>query len=315
MIAEAVSDREIVFTRTFHAPRELVFRAWTDPQHLPHWWGPQGFTNTIQAIDVRPGGVWRFIMHGPDGVDYPNKILFLEIDPPGRLVFAHSSGGADDQAAFRTTVTFAEAAGQTVLTMRMAFPTAAEREQAVREYGAVQGGQQTLDRLAIQLAELAPALTVTRVFDAPRLRVFQAWTEPERLARWWGPAGYTFVTGRLDLRPGGVFHYGLRSPAGQEMWGRFTYHAVVAPERLVFVSAFADAVGEIARNPFSPVWPLEVVNVLILAEEAGRTTLTLRGGPFNAAPAEYDAFVAAQTSVQKGLRGTLDQLADYLAQA
>ena len=71
--AEALSDREIVTTRVFDAPRELVFKAWTDPDHLAKWWGPKGFTNTFQEFDMRPGGVWRFIMHGPDGVDYKNK--------------------------------------------------------------------------------------------------------------------------------------------------------------------------------------------------------------------------------------------------
>src|SRR6266852_4602923 len=79
-------DREIVITRLLDAPRELAFQAWTEPQHVAHWWGPNGFTNTIHEMDVRPGGVWRFIMHGPDGTDYKNEIVYVEVVKPERLV-------------------------------------------------------------------------------------------------------------------------------------------------------------------------------------------------------------------------------------
>ena len=89
---EAVSDREIVSTRVFEAPRETVFRAWTDPDHLARWWGPKGFTNTLQEFDSRPGGIWRFVMHGPDGKAYKNKSVFIEVVKPERIVFQHVSG-------------------------------------------------------------------------------------------------------------------------------------------------------------------------------------------------------------------------------
>jgi len=80
--AHAASDREIVTTRVVDAPRELVFRAWTEPEHVGQWWGPNGFTSTIQEMDVRPGGVWRLVMHGPDGTDYPNESIYLEVVRP-----------------------------------------------------------------------------------------------------------------------------------------------------------------------------------------------------------------------------------------
>jgi uncharacterized protein YndB with AHSA1/START domain len=78
---------------------------WTDPNHVAQWWGPKGFTNTIHEMDVRPGGVWRFVMHGPDGVDYQNKIVFIEVVKPERLVYDHVSG-----PKFHVTVTFTEQA-------------------------------------------------------------------------------------------------------------------------------------------------------------------------------------------------------------
>src|SRR5215217_7891459 len=89
----SAADREIVITRVFDAPREMVFSAFTDPEHIGAWWGPKGFTITTHAMDVRPGGEWRFIMHGPDGVDYPNKISYLEIARPERLVYDDGDDG------------------------------------------------------------------------------------------------------------------------------------------------------------------------------------------------------------------------------
>ena len=146
------TDREILLTRVFDAPRELVFNAWIDPNHIAQWFGPDGFTTTILGMDVRPGGVWRFIMHGPDGVDYPNKIVYVEIVKPERLVYNHFSEDVDEPGQFHVTMTFAEQAGKTVLSMQMLFETAAERDRVVKEYGAIEGGEQTLDRLAAYLA-------------------------------------------------------------------------------------------------------------------------------------------------------------------
>lgn len=149
----ATADREIVLTRVFDAPRELVFKAFTDPKHVAQWWGPNGFTNTIHEMDVRPGGVWRFIMHGPNGVDYPNRVVYSEVVKPERLAWAH---GSDDgkPANFHATVTFAEQGGKTRVTMRMLFATAAERDKTVKEVGAIEGGNQTLARLAAYLPKM-----------------------------------------------------------------------------------------------------------------------------------------------------------------
>ncbi|SEM71934.1 SRPBCC family protein [Lihuaxuella thermophila] len=145
-------DRELLVSRVFHAPRKLVFQAWTDPVHLPKWWGPKGFTITVQEIDVRPGGVWRYIMHGPDGTEYVNRIDFIEIVSPERLVYSH--GGGEDEEPFRVTVTFAEQGNKTELTMRMLFKSADELNKVVKEYGAVEGAKSTLDRLEEQLAKI-----------------------------------------------------------------------------------------------------------------------------------------------------------------
>jgi uncharacterized protein YndB with AHSA1/START domain len=140
----ATADRELTATRTFAAPRELVFRAWTEPDRIAKWWGPRGFTTTTHSMDLRPGGSWRFTMHGPDGRDYPNRITYREVVVPERLVYDH---GDDEAVLFHVTVTFADVGGTTELSMRMVFPTAAERDRVVKEFGADKGLFETLDRL------------------------------------------------------------------------------------------------------------------------------------------------------------------------
>ena len=146
------TGREVVISRVLDAPRELVFEAWTDPRHVGQWWGPHGFTNTIHEMDVRPGGVWRFIMHSPDGVDYVNKVVFIEIVKPERLVYHHGDEGV---VGFHVTVTFAEHQGKTLLTMRSVFPTAEELENVCERVGVLEGGKQTLERLGQYVTQLA----------------------------------------------------------------------------------------------------------------------------------------------------------------
>jgi uncharacterized protein YndB with AHSA1/START domain len=147
--------RAIVGTRVFDAPRELVWTAWTDPKHLAQWWGPNGFTTTTSAFDMRPGGVWRFVMHGPDGRDYQNRITFDEIVKPERIVYRHDGGEDVEPVQFTQTVTFEDLGGKTKLTWRGIFPSAEERDRVIKEYGADKGLVQTLARLA----EYLPSLT------------------------------------------------------------------------------------------------------------------------------------------------------------
>jgi uncharacterized protein YndB with AHSA1/START domain len=150
------TEREIVVTRLFNAPRELVFRAWIRPERIARWWGPNGFTTTTHEMDVRPGGIWRFVMHGPDGTDYDNRITYIEVAEPDRLVYAHAGGEEDVAAEFHTTVTFVDRDGKTELTMRAVFPSAEARDRAIKEVGALEGANQTLDRFGAYVAhELA----------------------------------------------------------------------------------------------------------------------------------------------------------------
>jgi uncharacterized protein YndB with AHSA1/START domain len=148
--ASSTADREIVMSREFDAPRDLVFQAWTDPRHLPHWFGPNGFSLTIHEADIRPGGTWRFIMHGPDGTDYTNRVVYQEIVRPERLVYLHGEDVDGDPGAFHVTVRFEEVDGRTRMTQRILFNTAAQREGVV-SFGAIELGKQTMERLAAYL--------------------------------------------------------------------------------------------------------------------------------------------------------------------
>lgn len=141
------SDREMVISRLLNAPPELVWKAWTDPNHVKHWWGPDGFTNTIHEMEVKPGGVWRFMMHGPNGMNFPNKIVFHEVVENQKLVYTHSSDDENDPNVFQTTVTFEKQGNKTFLIMKAVFATAEERDKVIKEYGALEGGNQTLSRL------------------------------------------------------------------------------------------------------------------------------------------------------------------------
>lgn len=141
-----VTDRDILTTRMLDAPRARVFAAWTDPGQLARWWGPEGFTNTFQEFDPKPGGHWRFIMQAPDGTCFPNHSRFLELTPPERIVFDHLSG-----PLFQVTVTLEETPAGTLLSFRMRFNSVEECE-AIKRY-ALEGNEQVFDRLVALLAE------------------------------------------------------------------------------------------------------------------------------------------------------------------
>lgn len=155
----STADREIVGTRLFDAPRDLVFQMWIDPQHVGKWWGPNGFRITTHEMDVRPGGHWRFIMHGPDGTDYKNHVIYIEIARPHRLVYKHVPEPGTEFVGFETTVTFEDINGKTRLTMRALLPSAKAREFVITKFGAVEGMKQHLGRLDELLSQLTKEMS------------------------------------------------------------------------------------------------------------------------------------------------------------
>lgn len=292
--ATTLRDREIVSTRIFDAPRELVFEAFGDPDHLLLWWGPQGFTNTFHEFDLRPGGLWRFTMQGPDGAVYQNESVFTEVRKPERVVFHH----LEPIHGFQMTMTFIEQGGKTSLTWRMVFDSAEECAR-VRPF-VTDANEQNFDRLADQLARMASAgepLVIVRVFDAPRSLVFKAWTDPEHLAHWYAPKGCTVHFNTLDLRPGGVMHFCHHLP-GEDVWVKGVYREVVEPERIVFTDSFSDEAGNQVERPG---YPPEMRVSVTFAEEDGKTKVTVR----------HEGLIADQGESQ-GWTEMLDLLAEHL---
>ena len=300
---------EMVITRILNAPRDLVFRVWTEPEHIKHWWGPKGFTNTISKMEFRPGGIWEFVMHGPDGTDYPNVNEFVEIVRPERIVLKHVY-----DPVFFMTVTFEEVGNKTKLTIRNRFESAAVFEMAVKQFGAAIGLKQTVDRMEDYIYEKPKGdeLVITRELNAPKELVYQAWTQKEHLAKWWGPKGFEIKVSNFDFKPGGTFLYSMAAPDGSEMTGLFVYHEIIPGERVTFVNSFADKDGHLSRAPFSPTWPLEVYNELTFSEKDGKTTVALKGGPIHMTEEERKTFEGGLASMNEGFAGTFAQLEEHL---
>jgi uncharacterized protein YndB with AHSA1/START domain len=319
-VAEDVAaDREIVVTRLIDAPRELVFDAFTHPAHVSRWWGPHGFTTTTQSMDVRPGGAWTFVMHGPDGTDYDNRIVYEDVVRPERLIYRHEGEAGDKPVRFRTTVTFVAEGRRTRITLRAVFATAAERAHVARKHGAVEGAQQTVARLADYVErrtlDSSPGaeFVITRELDAPRERVFDMWTKPQHLQQWFSPKGFSVIAAKMDLRPGGFYHWGMRTPDGKELWGKWLLREIVRPARLVYINAFSDPQGNLARHPFNENWPSRLLTTITFEERARKTLVTVRWSPYEATVAERATFDAGHDSMRTGWGGTLEQLDAHVA--
>jgi uncharacterized protein YndB with AHSA1/START domain len=293
--AQASPDREIVLERVFHAPRELVWKAWSDPEHIDKWWGPNGFRNETKSMDFKLGGFWRYLMHGPDGKVWVNWIRYDEIVPNERLAYAH--GGEGDEPHFHVVITFTALGARTQVTMRSIFPSA-EAVAEVKKFGAVAGGQQTMARFAGFLDHFRDgtadgAMVLTRLFDAPVHRVFEAWSTKQGLERWWGPKGLTSSC-EVDFRVGGAYRMVMRDAQGGEYPFHGRYTEIIPDEKIAFSSTI-----EHLDN-------IEVTTTVTFVEENGKTRLTVRQS--------FPAHEEAARGQMEGWSGSLEKL-DAVLQA
>lgn len=302
MVAERsnTTDREIVISRDYDAPRELIWKAWTQPEHVAQWWGPDGFTTTIHEMDLRPGGVWKLTMHGPDGTEYPNKSVFKEVVELEKIVFSHGGGKVDGPgASFEATWTFETIGNKTRLTGRMVFPTAEARDRVIKEYNAVEGGKQTLGRLAKYLPTMTGAnsssreVTIEHTLDAPRTLVWEVWSNAEHVSQWWGPRGFTIPECQIDFRVGGTMRYVMRGPDGTDYPFVGVYNVIDEPHRIVMTGKIDPDSGQ------------DLVTTVEFTESGGQTTVKIR----QTVPVveEY-----ARGQVQ-GWTETLERLAEFVA--
>jgi uncharacterized protein YndB with AHSA1/START domain len=290
---------EIVISRVFVAPRAMVWRALADPWQVGQWWGPVGFTTTILEMDLRPGGKWRLILHGPDGTNYPNQMTFTEVVPLQRIELDLTGGREGAELLhFHQTMTFTDEEGGTRFTVRITFATAEARDRNVREYGSIEGGKQMLERLETHLNRRAAhpqektathELRITRTFNAPRELVWRAWTDPAMAKQWSGPKQWPAFHVELGKKPGDRWRIGMRGFAPGtdtpvEIWQSGILREFVPPELLVYTYAWENraSVGLLEDGE-----PHETVITVRLEEHDGKTTMHFHQA-FFATSAERD---------------------------
>lgn len=229
-LSPPASPADILSTRFFAVTRDRLFAAFSQPDQLVHWWGPNGFTNTFEEFDLRVDGMWRFTMHAPDGKEYLNLNRFTEVLPSKRIVFQH----LEPVHRFDMVLDFEDADGGTQLTWQMRFQTMEEAER-VRAFILV-ANEENFDRLEAHLAAMPgnDEFVLRREFEVPRDLLFKAWTDASTLAQWWGPHTFTNAMCELDARPGGEYRITMRSPQGEDFPIRGTFLEVNEPSRIIF---------------------------------------------------------------------------------
>jgi uncharacterized protein YndB with AHSA1/START domain len=310
-----MKTNEINLTRVYDAPVKTVWEAWTEPEQASKWWGPRGFTLTTHSKEFKPGGIWHYTMHGPDGTDYPNKAKYLEIEKYSRMVYDH--GGNDErEPLFRVTVNFTELKGKTKMEMSMALPTP-EAAEETRKFIKKAGGESTWDRLAEYLEKESSGkdeFVINRTFNAPLEVMYEMWTNPEHFSQWLAPTGFKMEFIRADIRPGGSTLY-LMTDGKTKMYGRANYLEIEKPDHILYTQQFCDENENISRHPMAPTWPETMLTkVKLSAEGPDNTRVTITWQCYGAtSKEELDTFINAKAGMTQGWTGSFDKLDDYLA--
>lgn len=309
-------SKDITIVRIYDAPVKMVWDAWNDVKQAAQWWGPRGFTITSHSKDLRPGGIWHYTMHGPDGKDWPNKTLYHVVEPYARLVYDH--GGYDDKPPlFRVTATFADVGGKTKLEMTMSLPTV-EAAEETRKFIKQAGGNGTWDRLGEFLAKKKDGkenFIINRSFDAPIETMFDMWTNPKHFVKWLAPTGFNMEFRRDDIKTGGSTFYSMSNGSGVTMYGRARYLEITKPNRIVYTQEFTDANEGPARHPMAPTWPAMMKTTVTLTPEGpDGTRVTVEWEVEGKCTAdEMETFKIARGGMTQGWTGSFDKLEDYLS--
>jgi uncharacterized protein YndB with AHSA1/START domain len=299
---------DFVITRLFDAPRELVFKAWTEPKRMAEWWGPRIFTTPVCQMDVRPGGKFRIVMRGPDGSDHPCIGVYRAIEPPSRLVFTINHSELPEQwhdlvnpnrdksrgrSAYEAqiTVRLDEEGGKTKLTLSVRFDSAAIRDMFLK-LGMNEGWSSSLDKLADLLNDRL--ILITRVVDAPRELAWKAMTEAKHVIHWWGPRGFTTTIEKMDVRPGGTWKHVMHGPDGKDYPNHSVFKEVVEPERIVFIHG--------PGTPFEATWTFDDAG-------GGKTLVSIRMVFPTAADRES---IVREFGAIEGGKQTLERLSEHL---
>ncbi len=312
-----LTECDIHIMRVYDAPVARVWSAWCNAEEVACWWGPRGCSITMHERDLRTGGIWRYTMHGPDGMTWPNFTRYQAVEPEKLLVYDHGATSGDVRPAFRMTVRFRDLGGQTALDLTMTLPTAEEATQT-RAFIKAVGGETTWDRLAEYLEHSANGreiFVINRSFGVPSTEMFDLWSTPDKVAQWLAPTGFSMMYRRADIRTGGHSVYSMGN--GQfTMYGRADYLRVERPTTLEYTQSFTDEHENLSRHPAAPTWPATMRTLVTFAEEGpAQTRVTVRWQvEGEATDEEMTTFTEGRAGMTMGWTGSFDKLEALIAE-
>ena len=284
--------QEIIVTRTYNAPRELVYKTLTDPILIPQWWGPRYLTTKVEIMEVKPGGQWRFIQQDPEGNTYGFRGVYHLAKSPELLIYTMEWDGLPDHVLMNID-RFEERDGKTICTSCSIFETVEDRD-GMLQTGMEDGTRDETERIAElltkviqqgdieldlrQLAGNGRSVKIVREFDAPRERVWQSWTDPDKYICWSGPKDYYAPYAKFDLRVGGKHLSSMRGPDGKDIWSTGIYKEIIEPNRIVMTDSFSDEQGHIVPASHYGIvtdFSMELEVEVTFEDLGGKTRMTL----------------------------------------
>jgi uncharacterized protein YndB with AHSA1/START domain len=289
---EIPADRqEIITRRTFRAPRDQVYKILTDPNLIPEWWGPRSLQTEVEKMEVRPGGLWRFIQRDTEGKLYAFHGVYHTTKTPELLIYTMEWEGLPNHVLIDYE-RFVEEEGLTICTSRSVFETMEDRDGMLRQ-GMEGGFKETSERIDAILKKIGMggrqtsvsaekldgrSITITRIFKASPEQVWREWSDPENYKCWFGPKDYSTCKAEIDMHVGGNFFNCIVGPDGKQIYSTGRYKEIVEPNRFVCSDSFADEYGNIVPATYygmSADIPLEMEVDVTLEDVGGKTRLTL----------------------------------------
>ena len=312
---------EMVITHKFDAPRDLIYKIYTDPHLIPEWWGPRNLVTTVERDDIRPGGTWRYIQRDLQNNIFAFHGVYHSFDPNKQIVSTFEWEGMPGHVCFVTT-NFLDQDEKTVVTQQNLFQSVADRDGMIQqgmERGIIEGDER-FNELLIKIKsgqsnyELTAhhsgdggSIRITREYNAPLDRVWEQWTDPDLYKCWSAPKEYYTPFANFDLRIGGKYLSSMRGPDGKDIWSTGIYKEIIEPNRLVMTDSFADEHGNIVPASYYGMGdniPMEMEVEVSMEDLGGRTRLVLehKGLP--------EGEILEQT--RQGWSETLDKLEECL---
>lgn len=309
------NKKELSITRIFDAPRERIWKAWTEPKYLKKWWGPKNFTAPVIKLDLRVGGKYLYCMRGPDGKDYWSTGVYREIVPMERLIltdsFADEKGNVvpashygmsgDWPFELLVTIKFEDLKGRTKMTLQHIGIPKGQMTDLTRA-----GWNESFDKLVENIVSSdrtriiaepgKQEVVITRVFDAPRTLVFKAYTDPNLIPEWWGPKRFTTKIDKMDVKPGGLWRFVQRDTAGSKYAFHGVYHEILSPERIVDTFEFEGMPGRVS------------LETATFEDLGGKTKMTTR----SVFQTVEDRDGMLKEGMEEGVFETMDRLAELL---